>query len=552
VTIGNVDLLQSDPPYTLYRISLKADSTPQRTVLIENVRSMRFTYYDRAGNQIPEPGGADNLAGLRGRAAIRRVGVEIEALTRDPDLQWSDPDDTDPDTRAFRKFKLSGDVTPRNLGLSGIKDYQADTSPPSMPEVPQLYPGHCGGLYVSWPPSPAQDETAYYRIRYGTDPSDLDGQRAVDGTEYYVGDLSDSQRYYVAIQAVDGSGNLSILGPSADVVTDNTNTPESPLNLAVSDGEDERIELAWDAVTQNTASTLGDPESPLIRELEGYRVYRSSSSGFSPSSSNRIADQDDLPAVPSPQFVDTTGVNCRQYYYRVSAVDRCGREGDRSSEGQGKTFSDDLPAAPKNVEAFLHLADQRRIRWDRVSRDVDDDRIYIEDYYLYRSGLVGEFDLPPLPQTFSFVTEVKGATEYIDSPPLLADHTVWYAVRAKDDCPNVSGFSETAVPECWFDGHVEIDTPADGEVVTGSAPIEVRVHDGGASYTELRLTIREKVGTYELNQTFGSPGPGNLWTLTWDTAGLTPGEFFVYAEVDQDNSGHFCEDATSIQVTVGP
>jgi prepilin-type N-terminal cleavage/methylation domain-containing protein len=122
VDLTNISLVHDDPPYTLYRVTLDENAAPARTVLIENVRSMAFRYYDGAGNAIAAVGGSDGPADVSARAAIRRVGVEIEALTRDPDLKWVDAEDSNPLTRAFRKFKLKGDITPRNLGQPAAVD----------------------------------------------------------------------------------------------------------------------------------------------------------------------------------------------------------------------------------------------------------------------------------------------------------------------------------------------------------------------------------------------------------------------------------------------
>src|SRR6185295_15553236 len=63
VTANKVDLAQNDPPYTLYRVRVDRNSaTMTREPMIDNVRSLRFTYYDGAGNQFPAPGGADDAA----------------------------------------------------------------------------------------------------------------------------------------------------------------------------------------------------------------------------------------------------------------------------------------------------------------------------------------------------------------------------------------------------------------------------------------------------------------------------------------------------------
>jgi prepilin-type N-terminal cleavage/methylation domain-containing protein len=123
VTIRDVALAQDDPPYTLYRVTVRPDSTRTvRSPVIEHVRSLHFTYYDGAGNAIDPPGGADEEAARRSRASIRRIHVALEGLVRDPDPHWRDPRDPLPSTRRHRKFRLAGDVTPRNLDLVGMRD----------------------------------------------------------------------------------------------------------------------------------------------------------------------------------------------------------------------------------------------------------------------------------------------------------------------------------------------------------------------------------------------------------------------------------------------
>jgi type II secretory pathway pseudopilin PulG len=170
IAIGRVDLAQTDPPYTLYRLVLENDpsgccdtSFARRIPIVDNVRSLRFRYYDRAGNEVSPPGGAETPEAIAARSTIRRVGMEIEALTRDSDPHWQDPDDADPDTRWFRKFELGGEVVPPNLGRAAIPDLQSGFKAPSRPSTPTLYP--------------AQDDVAYSRIACGTNPVSLDGLR---------------------------------------------------------------------------------------------------------------------------------------------------------------------------------------------------------------------------------------------------------------------------------------------------------------------------------------------------------------------------------------
>lgn len=123
VDIPRVSLAQGDPPYTLYRITLgNSDGSPVRMPLAENVRSLRFSYHGWDGVPMAGPGGADSAGAKAARGVVRRITVELSGLTRDPDPGWEDAEDPDPRTRAYRKFRLAGDVAPRNLGLKGLPD----------------------------------------------------------------------------------------------------------------------------------------------------------------------------------------------------------------------------------------------------------------------------------------------------------------------------------------------------------------------------------------------------------------------------------------------
>ena len=139
VNIPNVALIPNDPPYTLYRISLSNSpgdwGSPGffvREPLAENVLSLTFRYLDATDSPLntgfdltttsDDIGGGEALADRARRNSIRSIELTIVGLTPDPELGWVDPDDSDPDTRAFRKFQLESDVVRRNSGLRGVKD----------------------------------------------------------------------------------------------------------------------------------------------------------------------------------------------------------------------------------------------------------------------------------------------------------------------------------------------------------------------------------------------------------------------------------------------
>ena len=138
VSIPNVAIVQDDPPYALYRITLNNNPGTMgsdffiRTLYAENVQSLTFRYYDDLGIQLnsgfnlgstsDDIGGAETAAKRMERERIDRIEVDLVGLTRAPDMIWVDPLDADPDTQAFRKFRLTGDITPRNRNLIGYED----------------------------------------------------------------------------------------------------------------------------------------------------------------------------------------------------------------------------------------------------------------------------------------------------------------------------------------------------------------------------------------------------------------------------------------------
>jgi len=104
VVLAGLALGQDDPPYTLYRLTVRPDSSRvARTPVIDGVRRLRFTYFDGAGEVVPPPGGEDDAAARRGRASIRRVRIELEWVSSAGGRSEG--------------FRLAACVTPRNLRL---------------------------------------------------------------------------------------------------------------------------------------------------------------------------------------------------------------------------------------------------------------------------------------------------------------------------------------------------------------------------------------------------------------------------------------------------
>src|SRR5262249_29449540 len=109
VTIPNSVLVQNNPPYTLYRVTMidvngAFPASPQAASnfvfepVAENIRTMTFQYYDESGallnpntpaNSADDIGGGD--ANTVTRARVRRISVNVVGMTADEDLDYTDP-----------------------------------------------------------------------------------------------------------------------------------------------------------------------------------------------------------------------------------------------------------------------------------------------------------------------------------------------------------------------------------------------------------------------------------------------------------------------------
>lgn len=110
-----------------------------------------------------------------------------------------------------------------------------------------------------------------------------------------------------------GTGiSISSVWPAPGGGSSDTTAPAAPTGLTATPG-DSTVALDW------SDNAEGD--------LDHYKVYRSTSSGFTPGAGNLLADD-----VAVSEYTDNTAVNGTMYYYVVAAVDTSDNESDPSSE----------------------------------------------------------------------------------------------------------------------------------------------------------------------------------------------------------------------------
>lgn len=376
VDIPNVDLCTAgcnNPPYTLMRFTLDDSGNPRPGVPIaNNVRSLNFFYFTDiggttlltkddgtaitqgaiggAGQYDPaNVGGTTNWADRNQRSIIQTVRLELVGMNEQPDPSYNNSAETLSNFRNYRTYTLRTNVTPRNLGLSGMAE--PDIAAPGPPTVTSVCVGSCNVTRVSWNP-PVVGNVDTYEVRYDTTSTGTFNSVGVvvpgDVISAPVFNLAPGTLYYFKVVAVNENGR-AISSNSLSRSPVNSTRPQTVSTLVASDGtsaQESAIALSWTAPVNNDpnlaniscsgtpiSGTTIDPAEPIR-----YRVWRGTDINFDPSvagASQVVLDQnvtnqptgaggtvinwvDDINNTPS-----RPPANCKSYYYRMQVYDTC-------------------------------------------------------------------------------------------------------------------------------------------------------------------------------------------------------------------------------------
>ena len=139
------------------------------------------------------------------------------------------------------------------------------------------------------------------------------------GSPYVDGSLANNTPYFYKLSAINGIGEGAL---STEQSATTATTPAAP-TVALTGGSNQ-VSVAW-----TDGSTGGSA-------ISSHKIYRSTTSGFTPGSGNLLAS----PSGASP-YLDSTAVNGTTYYYAISAVNAVG-EGTRAAQ-QSATPSTSSP-----------------------------------------------------------------------------------------------------------------------------------------------------------------------------------------------------------------
>jgi len=554
VSIPGVVLVQDDPPYNLYRITLRNvsamggfdgtfDSLAEYNIetIAENIKSLHLRYYDFSGNLISPNTPADASDDLGGgdanrdnRTNIARVEVELEGVTRQPDLLWTDPTDATPATQNKRKFDLDASVTPRNLGRKGIQDI--DLQPPSTPTGLSACVGHCGGVLLTWNPNPPAELVTQYRLSFGSTSGNLNQTRTTANAYVYVDGLDPAGTYYFAVAASDAGDNTSPNSTEISATNLNNTVPGPVTGFAAAPSTAQPgIILDWATLPANDGTVTGasgpsgcDFNKPVNRDLGGYALFRDSGSEPTTNPGDEFLGPATLTAG-AIQHLDTNVVACRDYTYDIRALDACSVTGaDQATPLTATYTTTTLPAAPANISATESGVNKNSVFWDTVNTNVNGDTIAVAGYKIYRASGVDGLT-PTDPNLYSLVgtsTSESFMDNYGGSGGPPAGEIYFYRVTAVDACPNESALSPADGASCAFDGLITI-SPDNGQTVYGIVPIDVSI-SGSDTYTTAGIQVFNSSGGSVFGPVVSSTYP---FSFSWDTRSLLPDRYTIVAKV---------------------
>jgi type II secretory pathway component PulJ len=385
VIITDVDLTNNNPPYTLYRFTLKdvdladsvadpADSQP----IASGIRSLNFVYYsDTTGTTVVAANaGAGQFDAANptvaipertARATAQAIRINLIGMNEAPDLTYVNTTETLAAAQKFRTYGLSSLIVPRNTGRKGFKE--EGLTGPNPPTIKSVCVGSCGVPFLTWAAPVGGAQVDFYTILFDIDPAGSFAGGVPVGnvtSSYMTPALNPGTKYYFKIMASNGYGqavSVDMIDGTPQAIT----KPAAPTVLNTSGSgvsnpaQANQIVVTWPIVKTDdpsattetcktnpaggaTHTTVTIPTSEVVH----YKLYRDPTSGFDPSAGGgtKVFDDTTTPytvniGTGTATYVDVEP-NCVDYYYRIQAiVVLCGQAGhDTWNAGSTATIAD--------------------------------------------------------------------------------------------------------------------------------------------------------------------------------------------------------------------
>jgi chitodextrinase len=297
-----------------------------------------------------------------------------------------------------RAFDAAGNVSGQSAQASATTAPGLDTTPPTTPTNLVGNAVSPTRIDLSWSASTDNDVVANYRLyRNGVLAATL------TSTTYQNTGLSPATTYSYRVEAVDATGNVSVLSAPVSASTPSapdTTAPTTPTGLTATAVSTSRINLSWVAATDNVGVT-------------GYRIFRNGSL---------------LETVGNVTTYASTGLAASTTYsYAIRALDAAGNVSGLSSSASATTQAapdTTAPTTPTGLAATTISSSKIRLNWSAST-----DNVAVTGYRVYRNGV--------------FLATLGNVTTY-ESAGLSASTAYTYNVDAIDGAGNASGTSAAA------------------------------------------------------------------------------------------------------------
>src|SRR5262245_44994568 len=234
------------------------------------------------------------------------------------------------EVRIYNRPLTAGEIQTDMNAPVGTVDTEAPTAPSGLTVNGSLTSGQ-----LSWTGSTDNVGVVRYDVHRSTTPgfTPTAANRIAQPTGTTYTDTSAASApgtYYYKVIAEDAVGNLSAPSNEASATIGDVTPPTAPGTLTAI-GAIGKATLTWGAASDNVAVTR-------------YNVYRGTTSGFTPSVANRIAQP------TATNYTDTAAPGT--YFYKVAAEDAVGNVGPASNEASATITTDSqAPTAPTGLTA---------------------------------------------------------------------------------------------------------------------------------------------------------------------------------------------------------
>ena len=325
---------------------------------------------------------------------------------------------------------------------------------------------------------------------------------------FFDGLIDEVRIYSRALSATEVQTDMN--DPVSNLLGSDTTPPSAPGTLTASSGTGQAT-LAWGAATDNVG-------------VVKYDVYRSTSSGFTPSAANRIAQ-------PTGTGYTDTGVAPGTYYYKVQAEDAAGNLGPASNEAAVTVADTTAPSAPSGLAAGA-AGNTITLTWTAATDDVG-----VLRYNVHRGTSAGF-----TPSAANRIAQPLG-TSYTDTG--LAAGTYYYKVTAEDAAGNVGAASNEASA-----------TVADTTPPSAPGTLAATVTGSTAGLNWVASSDNVGVVRYNVHRGLSSgftPTAANRIAqpsdTTWSDVGLATGTYY-YKVIAEDAAGNLSPASNEVSVTI--